>query len=199
MYPPLVKAFNYALDKLSEIVVPGLPPFQESRQIVFLRTDSGHIASETYLQGSYKPDIVLLKWDFLKNNLEYPKVQYSQSHESGLCCKPGFTKPCLSWRDVLLTLEARPSPPRASSDHREEAGEKTRARGKFVKYTGGFDELGGVRQATESSASSRSPPLETAREEYSTRSSAFIIVAYPFFCSHQVQLYQALAWENAAT
>ena len=69
MYPPLVKAFNYALDKLSEIVVPGLPPFQESRQIVFLRTDPAHIASETYLQGSYKPDIVLLKWDFLKTNL----------------------------------------------------------------------------------------------------------------------------------
>ena len=174
MYSPLVKAFNYALDKLSELVVPGLPPFQESRQIVFHRTDPEHIVSETYLQGSYKPDIVLLKWDCFKTNLEYPKVPYSQSHESDLCCKSGFTKPHLSWRNVLSTLEVRLGSHRASDDDRKESGNKPRARENFVKYTGDFGELGADRQTTEPSKSSRSPLLEMAPKVNSTRSSALM-------------------------
>ena len=47
MYLPLVKAFNYALDKLSRLDVPGLPPFQESLQTVFFRNDPNYIVAET--------------------------------------------------------------------------------------------------------------------------------------------------------
>ena len=150
--------------------MPGLLPSERSRQIVFLRTDPKHIASKTYLQGSYRPDIVLLRWDFSKTYFEYPKAPYPESHESGLRCESGFKKPHLSCKDVLSTLDP--------------------------EYAGDFGELRGDCQVMELSKSSRSPPPEMAGEEYWTRSGAFTIVAYPFFCSHQVQFHQALARES---
>jgi G:T-mismatch repair DNA endonuclease (very short patch repair protein) len=66
MYLPLVKTFNYALDWLSGFDVPGLPEFQEKRQIVFACSSMRCIKSESYLQGSYKPDIILVRWDTFK-------------------------------------------------------------------------------------------------------------------------------------
>jgi hypothetical protein len=41
MYLPLVKAFNYALDRLSGFDVPGLLEFQEKHQIVFACSSRG--------------------------------------------------------------------------------------------------------------------------------------------------------------
>ncbi|KAF9643780.1 hypothetical protein BDM02DRAFT_1319862 [Thelephora ganbajun] len=61
MYSPLAKAFNYALDRLSRFQVLGLPKFQEDRQIVLIRSNAKYIESESHLQGSYKPDVVLVK------------------------------------------------------------------------------------------------------------------------------------------
>ena len=56
----LIKAFNYALDRLSGITVSGLPEFQEERQIVFARSDPKRIETESYLQSSYEPDTILV-------------------------------------------------------------------------------------------------------------------------------------------
>jgi hypothetical protein len=80
MYAPLVKAFNYALDQLSELYVPGLPEFEEKHQIVFACSDAKWIMSEDYLHGSYNPDIILVKWDVFKK---------TQTHK---CCLLGILR-----------------------------------------------------------------------------------------------------------
>jgi hypothetical protein len=89
----LIKAFNYALDRLSAITVSGLPEFQGERQIVFARSDPKRIETESYLQGSYKPDIILVKWRRFKKIHERNHVPCSSSYESDICCKSGCDQP----------------------------------------------------------------------------------------------------------
>ena len=67
MYSPLIKALKFALGQLSKMKVLGLPEFKEERQIVFARSDARCIESESYLQGLYKPDIVLVHWEAFKS------------------------------------------------------------------------------------------------------------------------------------
>jgi len=62
---------------------------QEKRRIVFARSDAKCIDSESYLQGSYKPDIILVKWDVFKRAHQCPRAAYSESYESHICCKSG--------------------------------------------------------------------------------------------------------------
>jgi hypothetical protein len=104
MYLPFVKAFNYALDRLSGFDVPGLPEFQEKRQIVFARSSTRCIKSESYLQGSYKLDIILVKWDTFKRAHECNDAIYSKSYKSNICSESDCDQPSLSWRNILSTL-----------------------------------------------------------------------------------------------
>ena len=61
MYNPLIKAFNCTSDRLSKVNIDGLPEFKKERQIVFARNDAKCIGAEAHLQGSYKPEIILIK------------------------------------------------------------------------------------------------------------------------------------------
>ena len=161
MYSPLVKAWNYALDRLSKIKVPGLPDFKEDRQIVFARSDARCIKSESYLQGSYKPDIVLVRWRTLKETQRERKAPYPMTYLSDMCCKSGSDQPKLNWRNVLSTVEVK----RGSSvlqGANEEFIETT--------YTSGFEDL-----RAEPTAAEPPPPSPPARpgmvrEIYITRS-----------------------------
>lgn len=173
---PLVKAFNYALDKLSGLNVPGLPAFEESRQIVFLRNDPKYIARQTYLQGLYKPDIVLIKWGFFKKGCRSPTISFSDSHETNLCCERSIAS--LSWKNVLSTLEVKLSSPKAPGY----SG--------FTKYTKSFGELQGDR--LEPPQPSQPPLPEMAREVYSTENRTFIIIVHHSFCTHLTQSHPAL-------
>lgn len=173
MYSPLVMAFNYALEELPRLDVPGLPAFEESRQIVFLRNDPRYIVAETYLQGSYKPDIVLVKWEFFKNRRENKDLSYSLSHESGaLCGDTDSATNRLGWRNLLSTLEVKLGSRKATGD----GGKVSRARVNFTEYTGNFGDLRGDCQAVESSKSSEfseSSPLGMVCEAQSVVPSAF--------------------------
>ena len=79
MYDPLIKALNCALDRLSKVNVDGLPEFKKERQVVFARSKTKCIETETYLQGSYKPDIILIKWSKFKTEYEYEDYFYPES------------------------------------------------------------------------------------------------------------------------
>jgi len=80
MYNLLVKAFNYALDRLSKVDVDGLPEFKEERQIIFTCSDTKTIGPETYRQGLYKPDIILIKWSKFKTEYKPENDFYSESY-----------------------------------------------------------------------------------------------------------------------
>jgi len=107
VYDPLIKALNCALDRLSKVDVDGLPEFKKDRQIVFARSNTKCIETETYLQGSYKPDIILIKWRKFKTEYEYEDYSYLESYISDICCRPGRDEPPLSWRNILSTVEVR--------------------------------------------------------------------------------------------
>ena len=172
MYSPLIEAFNYALDRLSELKVPGLPEFQETRRVVFARSDAKCIKSESYLQGSYKPDIVLLKWDVSKSAHQSD----SESH-----------RPDLRWYSVLSTVEVK----------RGENRNKGKAKEKSTKSTdtNGFWDLRGDSDSEASRLSTipQSVPPKMVNEEYPTRLRMFLV----FLClsSHfnQSQFRHALA------
>ena len=162
MYSPLIKAFNYALDKLAKFDGPGLPAFQETRQIVFACSAAKCIESESYLQGSFKPDIILVKWDTFERAHQYTGIGYSQSYESDICCDSGCDHPRLSWRNLLSTLEVK----------RGTGGKGLSRGGNFVKlmYDGDFSELKGDREMVRSSQHSQSMSPKAVGEINSTRS-----------------------------
>ena len=139
MYPPLINALNYALDELSRFNVPGLPQFQESRQIAFVRSGPNHTASKSYLR-CHEPDIVLIRWDVFEEQHKGDKISYPKSRDSDVCCKPEF---CISWRGFLSTLEIRPGPSKASDDSGKKSVDKPGAGGNPARQAGDFDELGG--------------------------------------------------------
>jgi len=183
MYSPLIKAFNYALDRLSKFEVPGLPRFQKQRQIVFARSDPKCIESESYLQGSYKPDIVLVKWDVFKRAHRRPRAVYSDSYESRTCCESACDQPSLSWRNLLSTLEVKRGGSRGAgpSGNKQSKG-KEKAKSVKLMYTGKFGELQRDLEAAGPSAGSSRPSLPSmVAEEYSTRTCSCIIILFLSF------------------
>jgi len=113
MYDPLIEAFNSALGLLSKVNVKGLPGFEKKRKIVFVRRESKPIGTETYRQGAYKPDIILIK--------------------SSMHCKSDPSKPSLGWRNILSTVEVKHS----------DSGGKVKARSVKSKYNAAFEDLRG--------------------------------------------------------
>ena len=169
MYNPLIKAFNYALDRLSKLKVQGLPEFQETRRIVFARSDAKCIKSENYLQGSYKPDIVLVKWD-----------TFNSVYQS-----PGTAN--LRWCNVLSTIEVK----------RDKSGNKDKTKEKSTKSTGtnGFWDLHGDSdsEAPRPSTPPQSVPPKMVNEEYPTHSRMFLVFCCLSSHSNQLQFRHALA------
>ena len=194
MYNPLIKAFNYALDRLSKFDVPGLPEFKEKTQIVFARSDAKCIGSEDYLQGSYKPDIILVKWDTFKSTYGYPNSTYAESYKWDTCCESGSDKPALSWRNILSTIEVK----RDSSGGADKGGSqrsKGKAKTKSVQsmYTRDFWDLEGDLRVAGPPNHPQSEPLKMVDEEFSTRSRMSIVLLCFSLHSHQPQLGHALA------
>ena len=176
MYNPLIKASNYALDRLSEFKVSGLPEFQETRRIVFACSDAKCIKSKNYLQGSYKPDIVLVKWDTFKSAYQSPGAADSESH-----------RPDLVWRNVLLTVEVK----RSKSGNKGEAKEKST----MSMDTNGFWDLHGDSdsKAPRPSTLPQSVPPKMVNKEYPTRSRMFLVFCCLSSHSNQLQFQHTLA------
>jgi len=163
MYDPFIEAFNYALGWLSKVNVEGLPMFEEKRQIVFIRRDSQAIETETYHQGSYKPDIILIK--------------------RSMRCKFGPSKPSLSWRNILSTVEVK----------RSDSGGKAKARSVKSRYDADFMDLRGDKVAR-SFKPPQSAPQKVVSEEYSTHHCMSIALHFSSH-SHQDQSRHAPAQE----
>jgi len=193
MYCPLIKASNYALDRLSELKVPGLPDFQEDRQITFARSDAKCIGSESYLQGSYKPDIVLVKWNLFKRVHQRAGAAYSESYESNMCCESGCEQPALSWRNLLSTIEVKRGGP-GDAGNSGKTQFKGKAKKKFIKpeYTEDFGDLQGDLEAARPSEPPKPAPLKMVDEGNPTRHRTSIaLLSVPSY-SHQLQLGHAL-------
>ena len=160
MYSPLIKALNSALDQLSKIKVPGLPDFSKDRQIVFARSDARCIESESYLQGSYKPDIVLIRWETLKKMQGKPRASFSHSYTSDICCKSGCDQPKLNWRNLLSTVEVKRGSKPGGANKR------------FLKkvYSSDFEDLGAEPTTAEPPTFRPFALPQRAREVYPTRS-----------------------------
>lgn len=171
MYDPLVRAFNYALDRLSRADVPGLPKFQEKHRIVFAWTEARCISSESYLQGLCKPDITLLNWNNLMVAHELPvNTPYWVSHKLDACCKSGKEQPTLKWRDVLSTVEVKRS-----------GVAKGKVKGIDSKvYTGNFSDFQGDFKVPPSSEPWQPAPLGIVGEEQLARKCTFAV----FRCPH---------------
>lgn len=195
MYNPLVKAFNYALDRLSKFDVPGLPKFQEDRQIVFARSDTTCINSETYLQGLYKPDIILIKWSMFKIVNDHPHKAYPESYESEICCKFGPKKSKLSWRNLLSTVEVKLGGSRAVARGGSKRS-KGKAKEKFPEYSGGFGDLRGDLGAPRPPKPPQPPPQKMVSEEHVTRSCMSVVFHLFSSRSHQLQLRRTPARET---
>ena len=115
MYLPLVDAFNYALDQLSSLKVPGLPEFQENRQIIFSDSATKCIRRGP-LQGSFKPDIILVR--------------------PNICSKLDRD---VAWRDLLSTLEVKHGGSGGvGSSRRNPRGSRANLRPKYDK---GFEDI----------------------------------------------------------
>jgi len=175
MYDPLIKAFNCALDRLSRVDVDGLPEFKKERQIVFARSDTECIGTEAYLQGSYEPDIILIKWSKFKTEYEYEDRSYLESYISDICCKPSRDVPPLSWRNILSTVEV---------EHGDSEG-KAKARSVKLPYNGGFTNLQGDEAVGSSKLPQSAPQKIMVDEEYPTHRCVFIA---PLFSSHSHQV-----------
>jgi hypothetical protein len=157
MYLPLVRAFNYALDRLSRFNVSGIPEFQEKRQIVFAHGYS--------FEGLFSPDIVLVKWNTFKWVHAREGAAYSASYESTVCCGYGY-KPYLSWRNILSTLEIKRDNPGDAGDDG-----KGKAKQKFVNspYTGNFGDLEGDLEMARPPKPTQSASLHMVNEGNPTR------------------------------
>ena len=196
MYSPFIRAFNYTLDRLSGLKVPGLPDFQENRQIAFARSDEKCIESESYLQGSYKPDIVLVKWNMFTRVHQRAGAVYSESYETDICCESGCEQPTLSWRNLLSTVEVkRGGPGGAGNIGRGLPGVKPKKKSAKSVYNGDFGNLRGDLEAARPSEPPKPAPLKMVNEGNSTRHCTFIALLSASSHPHQFQLGHALARE----
>ena len=195
MYSSLIRAFNYALDRLSRFEVSGLPDFQEQRQIVFTRGDAKCIESESRLQDSYKPDIVPVRWNVYKRTHQYAGAAYSSSYEEDICCESVCERPSLSWRNLLSTIEVK----RDSAGGAGNSGKKL-SKGKAVEklvkstYVGGLGDLQREFEAVGPPEPLRPVSFILVDKENSTRNRMCTALQRPL-PSHQLQLVQALASE----
>ena len=113
MYTSFVLACNYALDKLSEINVEGLPAFEPRKQIVFFRNHGRSVHSDHHNRKSLVgPDILLLQWDLLlkrrdpnSSDSNIHSTPYSTSYSTDLCVEKSDLE--FSWRNIRSTLEMK--------------------------------------------------------------------------------------------
>ena len=161
MCSPLIKAWNYALDELSNIKVPGLPDFEEDRQIVFVRSEARYIATESCLQGSCKPDIVLVRWKAYMATREKQEAPFTDSHLSDVCCESGLDQPELDWRNLLSMVEVK-----RGGNTPEEMNEGF----PDAMYTSGFEDVSAEPMAVEPLTPFPPTQPDAAREQRNTRS-----------------------------
>ena len=177
MYEPLIKAFNDALHQLSSLDVPGLPEFQEGRAIVFGTSAKKYILTETPQQGSYKPDLILVKWSNFKTVYEREHAAYSESYESDLCSLSPAGSKWFTWRNLLSTIEVKLGGPRNARKAIPENGE----------YSQGFGELHGDRASNTPLKDPQGKPPVAVSEENPTRSCESS-ARLGFLASHRLQL-----------
>jgi len=141
--------------------------------MVFVCSATTCIRSESYLQGSYKPDVVLVKWDTFKRAHERPKATYPESYRSNICHESGCNQPSLSWRNLLSTLEVKHSRLRSAADFGS-GPSKGKAKRKFVQstYYGEFGDLVGLEGVPSPGAPPPIPP-KMMREESLTHARKF--------------------------
>jgi hypothetical protein len=108
MYNPFVRACNYALDKLSEVNVGGLPAYDEKKQIVFVRNHDRAVMSGSHQRDSrVRPDIVLLQWNTFKKWRGHDDATYSRSYKDDICVSNLEFKKGLTWRKIRSTVEMK--------------------------------------------------------------------------------------------
>lgn len=170
-----------------------MPKLQEARKVAFAHSDAKCIGSESYLQGSYKPDIILVKWNTFKNAHQRPRALFPDSYNSDICCESSCEQPTLSWRNLLSTIEVKRGSLRGVG---EALGKRSSGKAKEkqlkVEYVGDFGNLEGDRERP--SRPSQPAPPRMVDEEYSTRPSTCIALCLSPD-SHQLQLRHALACE----
>lgn len=176
MYSPLVKALNFALDRLSKLKVAGLPDFQDRYQVAFARIFARCAEHED--EDLRSPDIVLVKWNASKVAGGYSGATYSESHESNLCCDPSFIHSPPEWVDFLSTLEVGCFPPASTLGS---PGDETREERGPVEYIVDF---GGLQGDPEVSPLSSCPGMVDLERPMSTPSRMSVIFTCPLPCSH---------------
>jgi hypothetical protein len=117
MYKPFSEALNYALEKLSEINVDGLPEFE--KHIVFVPLDEG-VESDRDLEGSlFKPDIIIMSFDAacrfrnVRDTRTLTVSQFISKIPPKASTKKGSkanSSSRVGWKDVLSAVEMKRGP-----------------------------------------------------------------------------------------
>lgn len=99
-------------------------------------TTQSAFGTKTYLQGLYKPDIILIKWSKFKTEYGSKHHPYSESYRSEICCRSWHSKPPLGWCNILSTVEVKPGDSGGAGSEG-----KAKARSVKLKYDTGFMDL----------------------------------------------------------
>jgi hypothetical protein len=113
MYKPLLEAFNFALEELSEVSLDGLPGFKSN--IVCVPWDGAVISPHELPGSTFKPDITI------NNFSDAPRLYGINNHSLQLSefvdaildkqDGEGFAKanptPRMEWGDILTTIEVK--------------------------------------------------------------------------------------------
>lgn len=107
MYSRLIKAFNYALGRLPNVKVPGLlPELVDSKpRSQFTRDSARCIESNSYFQGSYKPDTALVQWKTFKAIPRCEEAANLNAYISDICCKSGRDQPKPQLAKLLVDVD----------------------------------------------------------------------------------------------
>ena len=105
MYSPCSEAMNYALERLSDIEVDGLPKFKT--HIAFVPCDSGVKSNRTKSGSSFKPDIAVMSIDsaYELHKLEEPDRPKLSNLITRVSEKESTGK--FSWTTVLSAVEVK--------------------------------------------------------------------------------------------